>query len=84
MPPDSERYYGFGYFAIQLNELLESEKDRLPCTDCRFRPDQRMLENGEVQDADVEKKHVEQVRDTSVVGTALLIVYHSFFTCSYL
>jgi hypothetical protein len=29
---------------MELNELLESEKQLLPPTDTRFRPDQRMLE----------------------------------------
>lgn len=61
MPPDSESYYGFSYFAIQLNELLDNERNQLPCTDCRFRPDQRLLENGEVDGAEAEKKRVEQV-----------------------
>lgn len=61
MPPDSEQYYGFSYFAIELNELLEGQKDELPCTDCRFRPDQQLLENGRVQEAESEKRRVEQV-----------------------
>ena len=37
-------YYGFSRFAIELNEILESERGYLPCTDTRFRPDQRYLE----------------------------------------
>ncbi len=61
MPPDSENYYDFSYYAIELNELLESQRDELPCTDCRFRPDQRLLENGRVQEAESEKIRVEQV-----------------------
>ena len=31
-------------FAIELNELLDNERDLLPHTDTRFRPDQRLLE----------------------------------------
>ena len=62
MPSNNEEYYGFSYFAIGLNELLEKQKDELPCTDCRFRPDQRLLENGCVQEADAEKRRVEQVK----------------------
>ncbi len=61
MPLDSEQYYGFSYFAMQLNECLEEEKELLPLTDCRFRPDQRLLENGCLQEAEQEKKRVEQV-----------------------
>ena len=63
MPADSEEHYGFSYFAIELNELLESQKDELPCTDCRFRPDQTLLENGRVQEAESEKRRVEQVKN---------------------
>ena len=31
-------------FAMELNEILESERKHLPKTDTRFRPDQRALE----------------------------------------
>ena len=41
MPEDYEQYFSFGQFAIELNELEEGLKDKLPQTDCRFRPDQR-------------------------------------------
>ena len=41
MPVDYERYFSLSQFAIELNELEEGMKDRLPLTDCRFRPDQR-------------------------------------------
>ena len=34
----------FFRFAIELNEILESERGHLPKTDTRFRPDQRALE----------------------------------------
>ena len=61
MPPNCDLYYGFGYFAIQLNELLEGQNLELPRTDCRFRPDQRLLEDGDVESAESEKRHVEQV-----------------------
>ena len=36
-------------FAIELNETLPNEKNKLPCTDTRFRPDQRLLEEGQVR-----------------------------------
>ncbi len=61
MPPNSDQYYGFSYFAMELNELLEGHREELPCNDCRFRPDQQMLENGHVQEAESEKRRVEQV-----------------------
>ena len=62
MPEDCEQYFSFGQFAIELNELEEGLKDKLPQTDCRFRPDQRLLEEGFVQEAGAEKHRVEQVR----------------------
>ena len=41
MPTDYEKYFSFGQFAIEMNELEEGLRDQLPRTDCRFRPDQR-------------------------------------------
>ena len=43
MPTDFEKYFSFGQFAIELNELEEGLRDQLPQTDCRFRPDQRYV-----------------------------------------
>ncbi|RUS24501.1 Oxysterol-binding protein [Jimgerdemannia flammicorona] len=59
-PADQERYYGFTNFATELNEITEIERDRLPKTDTRHRPDQRMFEEGNVVDAEAEKVRVEQ------------------------
>ncbi len=44
LPADSQLFYGFSRFAVELNELLDNEKELLPHTDTRFRPDQRLLE----------------------------------------
>ena len=44
LPADSEIYYGFSRFAVELNEVSASERDSLPPTDTRWRPDQRLLE----------------------------------------
>ncbi|XP_064389026.1 oxysterol-binding protein-related protein 3-like isoform X2 [Halichondria panicea] len=62
MPDGYEDYYGFSQFAVELNELEEDLEDKLPCTDCRFRPDQRMLEEGKLQEAETEKHTVEQIQ----------------------
>ncbi|XP_033728021.1 oxysterol-binding protein-related protein 6-like isoform X1 [Pecten maximus] len=62
MPEDFELYYGFTRFAIELNEP-ESELEKvLPPTDSRFRPDQRLLEEGRIADAEKEKSRVEQMQ----------------------
>ena len=43
MPADSDQYYGFNQFAIQLNGFEEGMTEKLPATDSRFRPDQRSV-----------------------------------------
>ena len=41
LPPDSDMYYGFTRFAIELNEIDNEQVHLYPTTDTRFRPDQR-------------------------------------------
>ncbi|KAK1165640.1 oxysterol-binding protein-related protein 6-like isoform X1 [Acipenser oxyrinchus oxyrinchus] len=62
MPTDYEMYYGFTRFAIELNELCPTIKDLIPPTDARFRPDQRFLEEGNVQAATDEKQRIEDLQ----------------------
>uniref|UniRef100_A0A8C0EW61 Oxysterol-binding protein n=1 Tax=Bubo bubo TaxID=30461 RepID=A0A8C0EW61_BUBBB len=62
MPTNYERYYGFTRFAIELNELDPLLKDLLPTTDARFRPDQRLLEEGNVEAASSEKQRIEELQ----------------------
>ncbi|XP_076119946.1 oxysterol-binding protein-related protein 6 isoform X6 [Alosa pseudoharengus] len=64
MPMDYELYYGFTRFAIELNELCPVMKDMLPPTDARFRPDQRFLEEGNVEMAAAEKQRIEDLQRT--------------------
>ncbi|KAF7706665.1 hypothetical protein HF521_019919 [Silurus meridionalis] len=59
-PENSAQYYAFSKFAMQLNELEEDMKQNLPITDCRFRPDIRAQENGDIDLASAEKKRVEE------------------------
>nr|XP_028604430.1 oxysterol-binding protein-related protein 6 isoform X3 [Podarcis muralis] len=62
MPTNYERYYGFTRFAIELNELDPALKDLLPRTDARFRPDQRLLEDGDLEAAASEKLRIEELQ----------------------
>ncbi|XP_072268611.1 oxysterol-binding protein-related protein 3 isoform X2 [Pyxicephalus adspersus] len=62
MPKDSELYYGFTKYALQLNEFDPKTKPLLPCTDTRFRPDQRLLEEGNVEGAEAQKQRIEQLQ----------------------
>ncbi|KAG7220142.1 hypothetical protein INR49_018424 [Caranx melampygus] len=59
-PDDHFQFYGFSHYARELNELTPDLKEVLPPTDTRFRPDQRLLEEGKVTEADKKKDEVEQ------------------------
>ncbi|XP_053617817.1 oxysterol-binding protein-related protein 3-like isoform X7 [Plodia interpunctella] len=60
MPPEHELYYGFTRFAMELNEMEPGMKEVLPYTDTRLRPDQRALEEGDVDAAEGFKHQLEQ------------------------
>ncbi|XP_049834429.1 oxysterol-binding protein-related protein 3-like isoform X1 [Schistocerca gregaria] len=62
MPEDYELYYGFTRFAIELNELDPDMSKYLPITDTRFRPDQRLLEEGNLSGAETIKLQLEQAQ----------------------
>ncbi|XP_040918193.1 oxysterol-binding protein-related protein 7-like isoform X1 [Toxotes jaculatrix] len=59
-PEDHFQFYGFSHYARELNELTPDLKAVLPPTDTRFRPDQRLLEEGKVAEADKRKDEVEE------------------------
>ncbi|XP_044531047.1 oxysterol-binding protein-related protein 7 [Gracilinanus agilis] len=62
MPQDHERNFGFTQFALELNELTAELKRSLPSTDTRLRPDQRYLEEGNIQAAESQKRRIEQLQ----------------------
>ncbi|KAJ0058626.1 hypothetical protein NL108_018008 [Boleophthalmus pectinirostris] len=59
-PEDYFQFYGFSRYARELNELTPQLQKVLPPTDTRYRPDQRLLEEGKVTEADKKKDEVEQ------------------------
>jgi hypothetical protein len=61
-PHDASRFYGFTYFAASLNEVLPNESFSLPNTDSRRRPDQRLMEEGRLEDAEAEKHRIEELQ----------------------
>ena len=61
-PENSEKYYGFTSFAMQLNEILPEDRKTAAHTDTRFRPDQRCLEEGDIKKAESEKLRVEHIQ----------------------
>ncbi|UYV82915.1 OSBPL6 [Cordylochernes scorpioides] len=62
MIEDYEMYYGFTRFAIELNELDPDMAKLLPPTDTRLRPDQRLLEEGHIAQAESTKQQLEQAQ----------------------
>ena len=57
---DSQFYFFFSNFTLQLNYLTDKLKKLLPPTDSRMRPDQRALENGDIKLAASEKVRIEE------------------------
>jgi hypothetical protein len=55
MPEKSAWQYHFTNFVLNLNHLPESLSKVIAPTDSRLRPDQRALENGDLQTATIEK-----------------------------
>ena len=55
-----DHLYHFSLFTLQLNYIDEELMEKLPCTDSRLRPDQRALENGDLELASKEKHNVEE------------------------
>ncbi|KAK2757901.1 hypothetical protein FQN54_004307 [Arachnomyces sp. PD_36] len=54
------KHYGLTTFAAGLNEITQNEKDKLPVTDSRLRPDLRALEDGDLDRAEELKAAVEE------------------------
>ena len=59
---ETEPYYGFSRFAVELNEVTSVERSHIPPTDARLRPDQKALEEGRLKDAENIKLRVEQAQ----------------------
>ena len=54
--------YGLTSFAASLNEITVLERGRLPPTDSRLRPDQRALEQGDLDNAEQLKVELEEAQ----------------------
>lgn len=61
-PKDYLLFYGFSSFAMEMNELPPELEPFLPPTDSRLRSDQRMLEEGLVDEADRKKDEIEELQ----------------------
>ncbi|KAL5118842.1 Oxysterol-binding protein 3 [Pleosporales sp. CAS-2024a] len=55
-----EKHYGLTTFAAALNQITSIEENRIPPTDSRFRPDQKALEDGDLDQAEALKAKLEE------------------------
>ncbi|KAI1421557.1 Oxysterol-binding protein-domain-containing protein [Xylaria sp. FL1777] len=60
--PDAANTYGMTTFAASLNEITHVEKNRLPPTDTRLRPDQQLAEQGKLDEAETWKVRLEEAQ----------------------
>lgn len=58
--PSAPKHYGLTSFAATLNETTAIEQNKLPPTDSRLRPDQRALEDGDLDRAEEIKVQLEE------------------------
>jgi len=61
-PAITSEMYMMTEFAMGLNELLDEHKEVVAPTDCRYRPDLRCLENGDMDAAAQEKISLEEAQ----------------------
>lgn len=62
LPEHSDKQYYFTSYTMRMNELAEWMKPLLPPTDSRWRPDQRALEDVQLDTAQDEKARLEDVQ----------------------
>jgi hypothetical protein len=60
LPEDARRMYGFANFTLNLNYIDDEMRKSLPPSDCRFRPDSRWMEEGDLDKATIEKHRLEE------------------------
>ena len=58
-PENHHLMYGFNNYALQLNLLTDSLKEKLPPTDSRFRMDTRLWESGKQDESTAQKNRME-------------------------
>jgi hypothetical protein len=59
---NAPKHYGLTAFAATLNEITPIEDRKLPSTDSRLRPDQRALEDGDIDRAEEVKVKLEEAQ----------------------
>lgn len=69
-PFQNEKFFGFAEMTFELNEISPQYDSSMPgvtmpCTDSRYRPDQRAYENGHIEWAIKEKRRLEEKQRAS-------------------
>ena len=83
LPSNFAQFFHLTYFAVTLNDFPDLLRKVLPLTDSRYRPDQRMLESGMIDAADLEKQRIEQVqRDRRNSNDPIVPLWFSFDSTS--
>ena len=59
IPWENQENYYYQPITFDLNNLTEEMKSKLPHTDSRFRPDQRLMESQKIDEAAIEKERLE-------------------------
>ena len=59
IPWDTQENYYYQPITFDLNNLTDDMKSKLPHTDSRFRPDQRLMEYQKIDEAAIEKERLE-------------------------
>ena len=62
LTPDAFKSYGFTSFATTLNEVTSLEDGKMAPTDSRLRPDQRAVEDGDLDKAEMLKTRLEEAQ----------------------
>ncbi|KAI8646551.1 hypothetical protein BD408DRAFT_428558 [Parasitella parasitica] len=58
----AKKYYRLSQFAIEQDKITPVEKNKLLKTDSRYRPDQRLYEQGEADRVDEERLRIEKLQ----------------------
>ena len=59
IPWENQENYYYQPITFDLNNLTDEMKSKLPHTDSRFRPDQRLMESQKIDEAAIEKERLE-------------------------
>lgn len=79
VPSNYTQFFYFTHYAVTLNDFPDLLRSVLPSNDSRYRPDQRLLESGMIDAADLEKQRIEQLqRDRRNSGEPIVPLWFTY------